>query len=117
MSEYGLTSLRDADGELQAVDHSYEWGGQEVTIKFVPPTLSQQEQLEDLDDDAAADKLEELLDRHMVKPSVPENESWTAREMWCYITGIMRWSMGEDGGLGEELESEIDERTGEGQGN
>jgi len=114
--QYGLTDLRDKDGDLENVEFSYEWAGEEITIKFRPPTLSEQEEFEDLDEDEPAENLESLLDEHMVKPSVSEDSSWTAREMWCYITGIMRWSMGGENSLAADIEDEIDERTG-GEGN
>lgn len=116
MTEYGLPDIRDADGELQAVEYSYEWNGHELTIKFRPPTLSEQERLEGLDDDAGADELESLLNDHMVKPSVPEDSSWTAREMWAYVTGLIKWASGDDDDLAQEVQEEIDERSG-GEGN
>jgi len=114
--QYGLTGLRDKDGDLQNVDYTYEWAGETVTIQFRPPTLAEQEELEDLDEDEPAENLESLLDDHMVKPSVPDDGSWTAREMWCYISGILRWSMGGENTLAADIEEEIDERT-DGEGN
>lgn len=116
-SEYGLTGLRDREGELQTVEHSFSFAGQRVTIRFDPPTLAEQEELETLDEDEPVAELERILDRHMVKPSVPDDGSWTAREMWAYIQGIVDWSMGGDGGLGDEIAEEIDDRTPGDEGN
>lgn len=116
-TEYGLTGLRDKDGELQAVDHTIEWNDSEVTIRFRPPTLAEQDELENLDEDEPVEKMEEILDKHMVKPAIPEDSSWTAREMWVYIQAIIDWSMGGDGGIGDEIEEEIDERTPGDKGN
>lgn len=110
-TEYGLAGLRDADGELQTVDHTYQWAGEEVTIRFDPPTLSQQEELESLDDDEPVEEMEGLLDTLMVKPSTPEDGSWTAREMQCYLQGIIAWSLGQEDGLAQEVQDEIDDRT------
>lgn len=114
--EYGLVGLRDRDGELQPVEFSYEFAGEEVTIKFRPPTLAEQERLEDLDDDESAERLEEILDEHMIKPSVPDDGSWTAREMWAYLQGILQWSMGSENQLHADIQEELDEQTG-GEGN
>jgi len=109
MTDYGLTGLRDKDGEIQPVDYTYEWNGQEITIKLRPPTIAEQEEIEQLDDDAPAGELEDLLSRHILKPEI--KDSWTTREMWAYIEGLMRWSMGDDAGdLADELADELEKR-------
>lgn len=116
MTEYGLSGLRDADGELQTVTYEYEWNNDQIKIKFDPPTLSQQEKIENLDEDADPETLEEILNEHMVKPKVSEDSSWTAREMWCYITGLIKWSSGMDDTMMQDIEEEIESRTS-GEGN
>lgn len=114
MSDYGLAGLRDKDGDLQAVDYSYEWNDDEITIKLRPPTIAEQEELEDLDDDAGPDELEEILERHIVKPEI--KGSWTTREMWAYMEGIIKYSTGDEDGVADEIAAEI-ERRSDGQGN
>lgn len=115
-TEYGLAGFRDKDGNLQPVEHSYSWNGEEITIKFRPPTIAEQEELENLDDDAGASELEAVLDRHMVKPQIPDGGSWTTREMWAYLQGIMQHSIGE-AGIGEDLDEAIADRSPGGEGN
>lgn len=108
--EYGLTGLRDRDGELRPVEYTFEFGGETLTIKFHPPTLAEQEELENLDEDEPASEMASILDDYMIKPQIPDDGSWTAREMNAYLTGILQWSMGGTD-LGQEIEEEIDERT------
>lgn len=115
MTEYGLAGLRDKDGELQTVEYSFEWSGQEITLKIRPPTLSEQQALEDLGDDASADELQTILDRHIVKPDVAGD--YTTREMWAYVEGLMRFSMGEDNDLADQVANELDARQSDSEGN
>lgn len=82
MTGYGLPS---ADGPQE---HTYEWGGQEVTIKLVPPTLDQVEEYQDLGQDADIGEMRDVLRRHIKQPAKPPGEM-TLQEVNCYIAGIM----------------------------
>jgi hypothetical protein len=115
MSEYGLPETRDKDGELQAVEHTYEWDGEEVTIKLFPPTISEFESYEDLGMKAGADELQDVVDDHLVKPEIPEDEDLTMRELLCYVEGIVDYS---NGGTprAAAVQEELEER-GRGSGN
>lgn len=108
MSSYGLSSVRDNDGNLQVVEHTYEWNGQEVTIKFTPPTIQEQDRLENMGDDVDPDELEGILNDKLVEPSLPDGESWTMREMMCYMEGMIRYSVG--GELGDAVQEELEAR-------
>lgn len=112
MSEYGLSGFRDKDGKRQTVEHTYTWDGQEVTIKLDPPTISQQEEYEQLGEEADSERLREIVDRHVVEPSIPEDEEWTTREVMCYLEGIINFSVGGGGEMGEAIRDEIEARGG-----
>jgi hypothetical protein len=116
MSEYGLPSVRDKDGELRPVEHTYEWGGEEVTIKLLPPTISQQERYEELGEDVDVERLREIVDTHLVKPDIPDDESLTSRELFCYLEGIVDYSVGGGDGMAAEVQAELEKRN-EAQGN
>jgi len=114
MPEYGLTSLRESDGTRKPQEHTFQWGGREVTIKFIPPDLAGIEEFEGLmeREDLDVEEIQSILDRHLVEPSIPEEESWTLREFQCYITGMYEWSMegaGSHAEIREELEQHIDD--------
>lgn len=108
MTDYGLPNIRDSDGELAAVEHTYEWSGQEVTIKLKPPTISQHEEYEQFGDDVAAEKLVEILDRHLVEPDVGDDP--TARELFCYLEGIVDYGTG-GGGMAADVREELEQRA------
>lgn len=115
MSDYGLPTPRDDDGNLKPVEHTYKWSGQDVTIQLVPPTISQQEEYEELGTETSTSDLREILDEHLVKPD-PDEFDFTAREVLCYIEGIVDYSTGDLDGVAAEVRDELDERQGE-QGN
>jgi hypothetical protein len=111
MSEYGLAGLRDADGTRQPVEHTYEYAGDEVTIKFIPPTLNEVDEIEERmqDDDLDVEEIQQPLDDYLIEPSIPDGEGWTLREFDAYITGIYEWSMGAEG-IHAEVRDELEER-------
>lgn len=111
MSEYGLPTPRDSNGNLKPVDHAFEWSGQEITIKLVPPTISQQEAYEELGMDTSAADLAEVLEDHLVEPD-PNEFDFTARELLCYVEGIVDYSTGDIDGVAAEVREEIEEREG-----
>lgn len=116
MTEYGLPSQRDSEGQLKGVDHTYEWDDEEVTIQLIPPTISQFEEYEDLGEETGAGELSEIVERHVVKPKISDT-NLTARELLCYVQGIMHYSTGDSGaGLSEDIQEELDAREG-GRGN
>jgi len=110
MSEYGLPGVRDKDGDLREVEHTYEWDGEEITIKILPPTTAQLERYENFGDDVDADKLRDVVDEHLVKPDIPEDKDLTARELFCYMEGVMDHAQGSTG-LAEEVREEIEARS------
>lgn len=114
MSEYGLPSARDSDGELQAVEHSYTFDGQEITIVLLPPTVSQFEEFEAMaaDADPDPDELEQIIRRHIVKPEIPADESLTFREIRGYAEGIRTHAQG-GAGVNEEILEELEDIQGE----
>jgi len=116
MSDYGLPDLRDKDGELQEAEHTYQWDGQEITIKLIPPTISEYDQYVTLGEDADEDELRGIVDDHLVKPEIPSDQDLTMRELLCYTQGIVGYCRG-DSGIAAEIRDELEERQDEAQGN
>ncbi|WP_459191821.1 hypothetical protein [Halosimplex sp. J119] len=114
MSEYGLPDIRDKDGELQAVEHTYEWNGDDVTIKLIPPTIAEYESYEDLGDEAGAGELQEVVDDHLEKPEIAGEP--TTAELLCYVHGIVDYCNG-GGGFAGEVQEELDQRQDAAPGN
>lgn len=115
MSDYGLPGLRDEEGELKPQDHTFEWSGEEVTIKILPPTISQQEEYEELGMETTTEDLREILDEHLLKPD-PKQVELTGREVLCYVEGIVDYSTGDRDGVAAEVLEELEKREG-GEGN
>lgn len=115
---YGLPEVRDREGNLQAVDHTFDWGGQSVTIRFRPPTIREVEDLERFGEqkEVDAEELEGVLDEFMIEPAPPSgDEGWTMREVMCYLEGILDYSTGGGGVAGdirEQVEQELEGGTG-----
>jgi hypothetical protein len=116
MSDYGLPDLRDKDGELQEAEHTYQWDGQEITIKLIPPTISEYDEYVSLGEDADESELRRIVDDHLVKPDIPEDEDLTMRELLCYTQGIVAYCRGSSG-IAAEIRDELEERQDEAQGN
>lgn len=112
MTQYGLPGIRENDGSRKKVDHTFEWDGQEVTIRLIPPTISQHEEYEELGEEATAGQLASILDRHLVKPDVGDDP--TARELFCYLEGIIDYGVGGGGELGDEVRDELEARQATG---
>lgn len=110
MTEYGLPSVRDREGDLQAVDHTFTFDGDEVSIRFTPPTIAEYEDLEEFQQrqDVDPDELENVVRDYLVKPDIPEDQSLTFRETLAYLQGIMDYSTG-GAGLNEEIVEKLDE--------
>jgi hypothetical protein len=117
MTEYGLPSTRDKDGELQPVDHSYQWDGDEVTIKLIPPTISEFEEYESMGEETGSSELRDIIDKHLVKPAIPEDEDLTMRELLCYVEGIVDYSEGSSDEYAEEVQEELEQRQSGAAGN
>jgi hypothetical protein len=108
MPEYGLPSQRDAEGNLQAVEHTFEFDDQEVTIKLVPPTFTQLEEYEDMGENVSTDELRTIIDKHLAKPDLKPGEM-TVREVECYVQGIVDYdAAGSD--LAQAAQEELAER-------
>jgi len=117
MTEYGITGLRDADGGLNAIEHTFQFNGEPVTIEFVPPTISESDSLEEMleKEDLSPAEIQEPLNEYLVEPAIPDGDDWTLREFNCYIMGIYKWSMGQaDGTVPAEISDELDEHGDEG---
>lgn len=114
-TNYGLPDARDPEtGDLQAVEHEYDWNNETVTIKLVPPTLSQMQQYEELGDDIDIERLEDIVDTHIEEPSRSANEM-TLREVTCYIEGVVDYGAGDGGGnLSPEVREELEQRAAAG---
>lgn len=112
-SQYGLSGERDEEGNIKTADHTFEWDGQEVTIKLKPPTLSQYEEYEDLGDDASVDEMETIVDRHVIEPDIPATDM-TLREVQCYIEGIIDYGMNGGGNLADQVREELEQREASG---
>lgn len=115
MTDYGLPEARDSEGKLQAVDHTFEFDGDEVTIKLVPPTKGDIEEYEQMDADVSASQIADVLDKHLVKPDL-DPEEMTGRELNCYVEGIFDYSTG-GGDFHEAVQAELEKRAGEAPGN
>lgn len=116
MTEYGLPTPRDSTGRLKPVDHTYDWGDHEVTIKLIPPTISQQEDYEELGTETSSEDLREILEDHLVEPDISEMDL-TARELLCYVEGIVDYSVGDARGMAAEVQEELEARQSAGEGN
>lgn len=119
MSDYGLPIARDDDDNPEAVDFEYEWGGADVKIKLIPPTLEQIQQFRQqarADGGDALEQARELIDDHVVKPAIPKDKL-TEREANCFLDGILAY--GDEGGgpMMDEVRDDIDERQDASQGN
>lgn len=112
--EYGLPDPReDDDSGLKGVDHEFEWNGETVSIRLVPPTLNQLQGYQDMGANADVDELKDILERHIVKPEKDPGDM-TMREVNCYIDGILDYSNDGGGDLMQEVREELEERRGEG---
>lgn len=108
--EYGLPVPRDRDGELQSVEHTYEWQGHEVTIKLVPPTIADLREYEQFGDETETDDLMKVYERHIVEPSVP-TDAVTMRELLCYIEGVIDYGAAGGSDLVAQAQEALDERS------
>lgn len=115
MTSYGIPDIRDSEGNLKGVDHTYEWNGREVTIKHVPLTSAEQQEIESEGMDIDVSTMEEFLDRKMVEPS-PEGD-WALAEVMCYFEGVVDFATGGGGELMEQAREELERRAEEQQGN
>lgn len=109
-TQYGLTDERNSDGSRKEVEHTYDFEGQEVTVKLLPPTISEVEEYERLEakDEIDADKLKEIVREHIKKPEINDP---TMREVRCYVQAILDYSHG-GGELAEMAEAELEKRDG-----
>lgn len=115
-TRYGLPTPRDKDGELLPVEYTYDWQGQTVTIKAIPPTVSELDTYEDLGLETTFGDLYEIVDQHLVKPELPDPKETTGRELSCYLQGIMNIGGGDGVDMAEAAREALEERT-DGPGN
>lgn len=107
MTQYGLTGRRDNDGNRKAIEHSYEWNGEEVTIKLIPPTVSEAEEYEALGDDVSPTEMESIIDDHLEKPVIND---MTVEELQCYAKGIFS-AVSEADDFAQSVDEELDKRS------
>jgi len=112
MSEYGLPSARDSDGDRRATDHSYEWNGQEITIKILPPTVAEAEEYEHLGDDVSPTEMANIIDKHLKKPEIDDPSDMTIQELRAYAEGIFS-AVAEENEFAEQVNEELESRGGE----
>lgn len=110
-TQYGLTDERNSDGSRKAVKHSYEFDGQDITVKLLPPTISEVEEYEQLQEkeEPEASELREIIHRHIKKPEIDDP---TMREVQCYVQAILDYSLGGGNELAEMAEAELEKRDG-----
>lgn len=112
MTEYGITKERDSEGNRKPVDHTFEFGGESITIQLIPPTISEVEELEELEEksDVKVSDLMGVYDDFIVKPDVDDP---TMTEANAFAEGILDYvSGGTD--LAELAQEEIEARGGSG---
>ena len=107
MSEWGLPSERDSNGNLRAVEHEYEYQGEDVKIKLYPPTVSQLEEYEELGDDTSATELADIVDQHLVKPDVDDP---TIQELFCFVQGIVDYGAAGGTDFVQDAREELEKR-------
>lgn len=93
MTDYGLATPRNSDGSPKPTDYTYEYDGDDIMIKLIPPTFTDMEAYQNLGADASGDELRGILDDHIVKPET-DPEDMTMREVNCYIYGIKQYGSG-----------------------
>ncbi|WP_089650089.1 hypothetical protein [Halobacterium hubeiense] len=111
MTEYGLPGHRDSDGNRQPTDHTFEWDGDEVTIRLLPPTLSEVDAIENLPEDVDPETLRETISEPLVEPELAEDP--TMPEVMVCMTGIMDYAYNGGSQLVREARSELDDREGD----
>lgn len=116
MSEYGLAGRRDNEGNRKPVEHEFEWKGQPVTIKLLPPTVSEAEEYEDLGEEVGAGEMADIVGNHIVKPEFEDASDMTVEELQAYVMGIMDYaSDGDD--LQDRVDAELEKRDDGSAGN
>lgn len=112
MTDYGITKERDSEGNRKPIDHTFEFGGEEVTIQIMPPTISEVEELEQLEneDEIDASRLNEMLSEFIIKPEVDDP---TMKEANAFAEGLMDYVSGGTE-LAQAAQEELESRGGSG---
>ena len=111
MSEWGLTSERDSEGRRKAVEHEFRYGGEDIKIKLLPPTVSQLDEYEKFGDDTGPSELADVVDEHIVKPEIEDPGDLTIRELLCYVEGIVDYGASGGNDFVAEARQELEERA------
>jgi len=109
MTDYGLPSRRDSNGDRKPVDQTYEWNGEELTVKILQPTVAQAEEYEELGEDISPMKMAEIVRKHLVKPEIPADDM-TVEELQCYSRGIFE-SVADEEKFAQEVDKELEKRS------
>lgn len=108
MTEYGITKERDSEGNRKPVDHTFLFNNEEITIQILPPTISQVEDLEELEgkEDPSVSELMQTFGEFIVKPDVDEP---TITEANAFAEGILDYIEGGTN-LSEAAQEELETR-------
>lgn len=103
--EYGVPNLRTADGERKPVDHEFTFRGDDIKIQFVPPSVTELDDLQGLGEEVDDREFARRLQEHIVKPEIDPDDI-TERELLAYQYGIMDYNLGSGfaGALADALE-------------
>ena len=108
--EYGLPGFRDSEGNRKPQEHSYQYKDQPVNIRLIPPTVSEIEEYEDMGEDVGREKLQDVFDRHVLKPEVSDVGELTIDELKAYVQGIIDYA--QDGNdLAVAARDELEDRA------
>lgn len=113
-TQYGLPDARDESGQLKPADHTFEWQGEEITVRFYPPTATEVSEWEGMGEEMSPDDMADILDDKLIKPDI--ERPYSLQELNCYVRAISDYAM-ESGELADEVDEELDRRGGGGRGN
>jgi hypothetical protein len=108
MTEYGLPGHRDNDGNRKPVDYTFEWNGDDVSIRILPPTLSEMDYIEQLPEDVDPDTLRDAIIDILVEPELDDNPTTT--EIFAYMVGIQQYAYSGGSPIAQEAREELDRR-------
>lgn len=113
-AQYGLPDARDRDGRLRPVDYEFDWKGQSIRVKFLPPTATEVSEWEEMGEDMSPSQMADVLDDKLIQPEI--ERPYSLEELVCYVRAIAQYAM-EDSDIAEEVDAELAERSTGHQGN
>lgn len=112
---YGIPNIRDEEGKLKGIDHTFDWNNQDITIKHKPLTVTEQQEIEEQGENVEVEYMQELLNKKMVQPSIEGD--WSLAEVICYFEGIVDFATGGGGEVMQQAREELQRRAVEDEGN